>query len=72
MKPTGKITEEMVEGIYAQNQHKIETIPGYAEAFKRVYELMKKTMDEEKPTEAEQQQLQQAMAELYVIEMFGR
>jgi hypothetical protein len=65
-----KITEKMVEGIYTQNQHKIETIPGYAEGFKRVYDLMEKSMDG-KPGEEDQKQLQQALAELYMIEVYG-
>lgn len=59
------MTEEEVEGIYFEHLHKIETVPGYAEAFKRMYELMRKVMNEEP---VDQKELDEAMVELWLID----
>ena len=67
-----KITEQAVAGIYAQNQYKIETIPGYAEGYKRVYDLMTKLLEPDfVETDKDRDELKRAMAELYIIEHYG-
>jgi hypothetical protein len=67
-----KITERMVEGAHAQNQYKIETIPGYAEAFQRVSNCLKKSVEPGYiTTQDDKDELDRAMAELYMIEFFG-
>jgi Zn/Cd-binding protein ZinT len=63
-----EITEEMVEGIYAEHQHKIETISGYAEAFQRLYELMHKVMLGE---QVDPKAINEAMLELFLATMVG-
>lgn len=61
-----EITEEMVEGIYIESRYKIENIPGYAEAFKRAGNCLRKVID---GGECDQRELVDAMTELLMIEM---
>jgi len=65
-----EITEEMVEGIWAENQYKIENIEGYAAAFERAKNIMLNVVDRE-PSDQEKQDMANAMAELMFLEMVG-
>jgi hypothetical protein len=72
MTKKNEITEEVVEGIYAEHQYKCETIEGYAEAFERLSGLMQKAMDnDDKPSKQARDDINKAMAELAFIEMMG-
>jgi hypothetical protein len=62
--------EQEIEGIYAESQYKIENVPGYAEVFKRVKEIMTKFITIEYcPTEQELAEFDLAMGELMIIEL---
>lgn len=67
------LTERDVVGIYAENQSKIENIPGYAEAFERVSACLRKYLaDDYRPSGQDDDQLKRAMGELFWIEMLHR
>jgi hypothetical protein len=64
------VSEDYVEGIYAESQYKIENVPGYAEVFKRVKTCMLKFLgDDYRPTEAELAEFDRVMGELMLIEI---
>jgi hypothetical protein len=58
-----RITERDVEAIYRTSQRKIKTYPRYAEAFKRVCDLVMQDDDQR-----DQNALQQAFDDLMMIE----
>jgi hypothetical protein len=64
-----EITEEMVEGIYVESQHKIETMPGYAEAFKRVQKCFETCIDEDRKLGPDDQEFAKALLELWLLDM---
>ena len=66
-----EITEEMVEGIYIEHLHRIETLPGYAEGFERISKLMKRVIDEDKP-EPPDDELAHEMMKLHYLVMTGK
>jgi hypothetical protein len=68
-----EITEQMVEGIYAESQYKIENLPGYAEAYKRAYACFKKFMEDGyEPNKHDQEKLDQALGEMMILEFLHR
>jgi hypothetical protein len=64
-----EITEETVEGIYVESQFKIENVPGYAEAFKRVSAILRKSIQGTKLNKRDEKELGHAMGELMMLDM---
>lgn len=66
-------TEEMVGGIWAEHQYKIENIEGYAAAFDRVSNYMRKMIDEDfKPSKQEEEDFELAMGEMMFLDIIHR
>jgi hypothetical protein len=69
-KETEALTEEEIEGIYIEHEYKIENIPGYAEAEKRLFELFGRLLDGGNLARPhDQEEFDKAMADLWMIEM---
>ena len=66
-----EFTEEVVEGIYVEHLHRIETIPGYAEASERALEAMRRLIDDDKPIDPTDTDhpFSKAIWELYLLSL---
>lgn len=67
-----KITEEVVEGIWAESQYKVENIPGYADLFKRAGDALSVLVDNDNKDPKAFEDVLKIMFEMYLLELRHR
>jgi hypothetical protein len=71
MNEQDELSEDVIAGIWADHQYKIENVPGYAEAFKRVSNCLRKSIDDDdyKQSKQDKEELDRALADVYILDL---